>query len=107
MDIGKFIFDEDKTSLFRNDLSSITKGIVIIRKFPKEENETYYYKYIYSMWVFCQKEEVDIKMLIELNNYLPFDPSIKVYEGNEKKAKKDSNIYLTKTPILFWVILIF
>ena len=101
MNIGKFIFDEEKTKKLRNNLPNTTTGIVLKRKFPKEENETYYYKYIYSMWVFCQKEEVDTKILIELNKYLPFDPLIIDYEGNEKREKKDSNITLTNTPIFF------
>ena len=101
MNIGKFIFDEEKTKKLRNNLPNTTTGIVLKRKFPKKENETYYYKYIYSMWVFCQKEEVDAKILIELNKYLPFDPLIIDYEGNEKREKKDSNITLTNTPIFF------
>ena len=47
-----------EVQLFGESLPSNLTGIVLKRKFPKEENETYYYQYMYSVWIKCIKEEV-------------------------------------------------
>ena len=58
MNIGKFIFDEKRTKEFRQSLPEGMTGIVLKRKFPKVENEAYYVKNIYSVWLNCIKEEI-------------------------------------------------
>ena len=54
--LGKFIYQEDKTKEFLETLPSNVAGIVLKRKFAKEEGEEYYSEYIYSAWIYCEKE---------------------------------------------------
>ena len=58
MNLGKYVFDEKKTTKFRESLPANVTGIVLKRKFPKVENEEFYYEYMYSVWLLCIKEEV-------------------------------------------------
>ena len=98
INLGKFEFDESKTTNFRNSLQSLgATGIVLRRKFPKESNEEYFSDYIYSAWIYCEEEEIDSKVEINLN--LDFDPLTIDWMGNQKNIKKDSKLNITSTPI--------
>lgn len=97
MNLGKFIFDEEKTQKFREKLPANVTGIVLKRKFPKVENESYYFDYMYSVWIKCVKEEVKGQIETELD--IPFNPLQLDWEGNEKKMKSDSKFIITSTPI--------
>jgi hypothetical protein len=72
-------------------------GIVLKRKFTKEDGEEYYGEYIYSAWIYCEKEEVGGEIEFELD--LSFNPLMIDWEGNEKSIKKNSKIKLSSTPI--------
>jgi hypothetical protein len=98
MNLGKYIFDKEKTQKFREKLlpANIT-GMVLKRKFPKVENESYYFDYMYSVWRICVKEEVEGQIETELD--IPFDPLKLDWEGNEKQMKSNSKFIITNTPI--------
>ena len=95
--LGKFIYQEDKTKEFLETLPSNAAGIVLKRKFAKEEGEEYYSEYIYSAWIYCEKEEIEGEIGYNLN--LSFDPLLLDWRGYQKNVKKDSKISLTSTPI--------
>ena len=95
--IGKFIYDKNKSEDFKKSLPQNTTGIVLKRKFTKEEGEEYYGEYIYSAWIYCEKEEVGGEIEFELD--LSFNPLMIDWEGNEKSIKKNSKIKLSSTPI--------
>ena len=99
MSIGKYKFDQDKTNKLRNALPADKNatGIVLRRKFPKDENETYNAGYIYSIWIYCQKEEISGEREVELT--LPFDPLYIDWQGNEKQCNKKLNIKISSTPV--------
>ena len=97
MNIGKFEFDASNTKKFRESLPEGMTGIVLKRKFSKEENETYYSEYIYSVWLNCVKEENQTK--IDYNPAVPFSMRKIDWEGNEVKIKKNSLISITSTPV--------
>jgi len=97
MNIGKFIFDEKRTKEFRQSLPEGMTGIVLKRKFPKVENEAYYVKNIYSVWLNCIKEEIGGEINYQLN--LSFDPMLIDWEGQQKNIEKNSVISVTSTPI--------
>ena len=95
---GKFEYDKEKTKEFLVDLPEGTTGIVLKRKLPKEDEEEFYSEYIYSAWIFCEKEEVsgeiDYKLNSEFAHPLLFD-----WKGNQKNVENDSIIKLSSTPI--------
>ena len=97
MNLGKYAFDSDKTKQFRQSLPQNMTGIVLKRKFPKVENETYYSEYMYSIWLICNKEEVKDEVNYQLN--LPFNPKKLDWEGKEEILSKDSKIYVSSTPV--------
>ena len=97
MNIGKFKFDESNTKKFRDSLPTGMTGIVLKRKFPKVDNETYYSEYIYSVWLNCVKEEN--QTVIDYNPDVPFAIRKIDWEGNEKNIKKNSLISITSTPV--------
>ena len=97
MNLGKYTFDEVKTASFRKSLPDGLTGIVLKRKFPEVEGEAYYYKYLYSVWVYCQKEEVSGEKKVKLN--LPFDPLVLDWQDNQKQMKKTDLFTVTNTPI--------
>ena len=105
INIGKFIFDEEKTKEFRENLSYITKkkitGIVLKRKFPKEENETHYSEYIYSTWIYCEDNEIpgNIKYTLNFNS----DPLYIDWQQNEKIISKTDMVKITSTPIFLLI----
>ena len=70
-------------------------GIALKRNFEKEKNEKYYYKYLYSVWLYCEDEEITENQEIEID--IPFDPLVIDWEGNEKK--KNKKIKVSSTPI--------
>ena len=72
-------------------------GIALKRKFPKVEGEAYYSSYMYSVWINCQKEEVDEEVKIKLD--IPFDPLVLDWEENKKNMKKTDQFTVTSTPI--------
>ena len=94
---GKFVYEEVKTKEFLETLPSGTTGIVLKRKFSKEEGEEYYSEYIYSAWIYCEKEEVEGE--IEYNLNLSFDPLLLDWKGNQQNIKKNSKIKLSSTPV--------
>ena len=94
---GKFVYDETKTNEFLGTLPSGTTGIVLKRKFSKEEGEEYYSEYIYSAWIYCESEEINGE--VEYNLNLNFDPLLLDWKGNQKNIKKNSKINLSSTPI--------
>ena len=97
MNLGKYIFDAKKTEKFRAKLPVNTTGIVLKRKFPKVENESYYFEYMYSVWIKCIKDEAQGKIETKLD--IPFNPLKLDWEGNEKKMKSNSKFIITSTPI--------
>ena len=97
MNLGKYVFDEKKTTKFRESLPANVTGIVLKRKFPKVENEEFYYEYMYSVWLLCIKEEVQGEMEIELD--IPFDPLKVDWEGNKEQLESDSKFKISSTPI--------
>lgn len=97
INIGKFIFDKEKTNTFRKSLPDFMTGIVLKRNFPKEKNEDYYYDFLYSVWLYSENEEISDEKEIKIDT--PFDPLSIDFEGNEKKIKKNSKIKITNTPI--------
>jgi hypothetical protein len=95
--LGKFIFDETKSQSFRDSLPEGVTGIVLRRKVEKENDEEYYSDYIYSAWVYCEKEEVKKEIEIELN--LDFNPLSINWLGVQKNLLGNSKLYVTSTPI--------
>ena len=95
--LGKFVYEETKTKEFLETLPSGATGIVLKRKFSKEEGEEYYSDYIYSAWIYCEKEEVEEE--IEYNLDLAFDPLLLDWKGNQQNITKNSEIKLSSTPI--------
>ena len=91
------MYDSEKTQEFLKTLPQSATGMVLKRKFSKEEGEEYYSDFIYSAWINCVKEEVGGEVEYELN--LEFNPIMFDWEGNKKDIKKDSTIKLTSTPI--------
>ena len=97
MNIGKYIFDERKTIDLRQSLPQNITGIVLKRKFPKDENEAYDAKYIYSVWLNCIKEEIKGEINVKIN--LPFNPMGIDWLGNKQNLGKNSLIPVASTPI--------
>ena len=71
-------------------------GIALSRKFPKEEGEEYYYEYLYSVWLYCEKEEVSGEIEVKLDLFK--DPLNIDWEGKETQLKKDSVLKVSSTP---------
>ena len=97
MNLGKYIFDADKTKKFRKSLVPGLTGIVLKRKFPKVEGEEYYYNYMYSVWVYCEKEEFEGEVETDLD--IPFDPLVLDWEENKMSMKKTDLFLVSSTPI--------
>ena len=97
MNLGKYIFDADKTKKFRKSLVPGLTGIVLKRKFPKVEGEEYYYDYMYSVWVYCEKEEFEGEVETDLD--IPFDPLVLDWEENKMSMKKTDLFLVSSTPI--------
>ena len=95
--LGKYEFDNDNTQTFRNSLPEGATGIVLKRKFKYKEVD-YYSDYLYSAWIYCEKEEVSGEIEYQLN--LNFDPLMLDWEGNQKNILKNDKIKLTSTPII-------
>ena len=95
--LGKFEYAEQETKTFINSLPEEGRGIVLKRKFPKENDEEYYSQYIYSAWIYCEKEEVEGN--IEFNLNLNFDPLCIDWTGKQTNLKKNSQLNITSTPI--------
>ena len=95
--IGKFIYDSRNTPELLKTLPQGATGMVLKRKFPKEDGEQYYSEYIYSAWINCEKEEVggEIEYKFNIKAYaIMFD-----WEGNQKNIQPEEKIKLTSTPI--------
>ena len=97
INLGKYIFDKEKTIKFRKSLSNSMTGIVLKRNLPKENDEKYNYDTIYSVWLFCENEEISEEKEIKLD--IPFDPLMIDWEGNEKKIKIKNKIKISSTTI--------
>ena len=94
---GKFEYDKDKTQELKERLPQNTTGIALKRKYEKEEGEEYYSEYIYSVWNYCEKEEIDKDIEYKIN--LDFNPLMLDWKGNQKNINKESTIKLSSTPI--------
>ena len=101
MNLGKYTFNSDKTQKLRKNLPTNVTGIVLQRKGKKVENEPYYSKYIYSIWLYCNDAEETKQVNYKLD--LPSDPKMIDWEGKESKISKKSTVKLTSTPIFFLV----
>ena len=101
MNLGKYIFDKEKTEKFRKSLPQNLTGMVLKRKFPKVENETYYANYMYSVWIECIKNEVEGIITTKLD--IPKDALQLDWLGNEEKKKKNSKFNITSTPIFLLI----
>ena len=97
MNLGKYVFDEEKTEKFRKSLSEGLTGIALKRKFPKVEGESYYADYMYSVWVYCEKEEIEKEVKTKLD--IPFNPLVLDWEENKKEMKKTDEFTVSSTPI--------
>ena len=97
INLGKYVFDEEKTNKLRESLNNNITGIVLKRKFPKVENETHYAKFIYSFWRYCEKEETSGEIELKLN--LPFDPLFSDWLQNEKNISGRETIKVSSTPV--------
>jgi hypothetical protein len=97
MNLGKYVFDEANTEKFRKSLPKGLAGIVLKRKFPKVEGEAYYYKYMYSVWVYCEKNEIEEEVITKLD--IPFDPLVLDWEENKQQKKKGDSFTISSTPI--------
>jgi hypothetical protein len=97
INLEKYIFDQKKTQILRKNLSKEKFGIVLKRKFPKETEDKYDYDYIYSIWLFCENEEISNSIKFKLN--IPFNPLIIDHKGKEQNATNSSEISISGTPI--------
>ena len=97
MNLGKYIFDEERTEKFRKSLPEGLTGIALKRKFPKVEGESYYYHYMYSVWVYCEKEEIEKEVKTKLD--IPFDPLVLDWQENKTEKKKTDEFTISSTPI--------
>jgi len=100
----------DITSIIENLIKVITKlptniaGIVLKIKFPKEESETHYGEYIYSIWRYCEEEETSGEVEVDLDSLdLPGDPLFIDWLQNEKNISKSDVISVSSTPIFLIV----
>ena len=92
--LGKFEFDESETRKFRESLPANVTGIALRRKIGKEEGEDYY-GYMYSVWVYCEKEEIKEEKEIQLD----IGDSLKVdWLGNEENLNNNEKFSVTSTP---------
>lgn len=102
INLGKFIFDEKRSNEFKESLKSFHQniyGIVLKRKFPKEENEDYYFHFIYSVWLYCESEGEDENQGIQTKTNIPFNPLMIDWEGKKKNITNDTDIKINSTPI--------
>jgi hypothetical protein len=100
INLGKYIFEKEKTEKLRGKLPSGVTGIVLKRKFPKVENETHYGDYIYSIWRYCEKEETSGEVEIDLGDLdLVIDPLLLDWLQNEKKISRSADVKVSSTPI--------
>ena len=91
------MFDEQKTKELRDYLPKNITGIALKRKFPKDENETHYAGYIYSIWRYCDEKEIEGEIDYKLN--LTFDPLFMDWLQNEKNISRTESIKISSTPI--------
>ena len=103
INLGKYVFSKKKTKELRESLSKLPNnitGIVLKRHFPKVENETHYAEYIYSLWLYCEKEEISNTVEYELNKLsLKTEPLYINWEQKENKLSNSGKVQLTSTPI--------
>lgn len=97
INLEKYIFDQNRTTILRKSLSKEKFGIVLKRKFPKEIEDEYDYDYIYSIWLLCENEEILESTKFKLN--IPFSPLIIDYKGKEQNVTNSSEIFISGTPI--------
>ena len=97
LNIGKYEFDQSNSKTFRASLPEGMSGIVLKRKFPKVDNETYYSDYIYSIWLTCIK--ADNQTTINFKPNIPFKPRRIDWKGNEKNFTSVPKLPITTTPI--------
>ena len=104
INLGKFVFESTKTNDLREKLPTDVTGIVLKRKFPKEESETHYGEYIYSIWRYCEEEETSGEVEVDLDSLdLPGDPLFIDWLQNEKNISNSDEISVSSTPIFLIV----
>ena len=104
INLGKFVFESTKTNDLREKLPTNVTGIVLKRKFPKEESETHYGEYIYSIWRYCEEEETSGEVEVDLDSLdLPGDPLFIDWLQNEKNISNSDEISVSSTPIFLIV----
>ena len=104
INLGKFSFDKNKSIELREKLIRNISGIVLKRKFNKTDNEKYFCEYIYSVWLYCDKEETEgtiYKTQKELN--IPFNSFMINWEGLQTNITNETQIPITSTPIFILV----
>ena len=96
INLGKFVYDKERTERLIQNLPKLTTGIALKRKFPKEKNDKYSNKILYSVWVYSEDEELTKNLTVTLN--IPNDLLEIDWEGNEKTKRK--KLLITNTPII-------
>ena len=97
INLEKFVYEQRKTEILRQNLPEGMFGIVLKRQFPKEIQDEYDYDYIYSLWLLSEKEEIEEKKNYKLN--IPFNPLVINYKEVEEKVTNSSEIQISSTPI--------
>ena len=93
----KFVYEQSKTEILRQNLPEGMFGIVLKRQYPKESQDEYNYNYIYSIWLLSENEEIEEKKNYKLN--IPFIPLVINYKEIEQKVTNSSEIQISSTPI--------
>ena len=99
---GKFIYDEGQTKKLLDTLPEGATGMVLKRKdkFPKGSEEEYYSDYIYSAWIYCEKEEIKEEVVFDIDLAPMMEhPLLLDWKGNQKNIESEATIKLSSTPI--------
>jgi len=97
--LPKMKVDVEKTKKWREQLGSGLTGMVLVPKFP-QENETEWHAAIYSAWIECFEKE--IKETIEKELTFNFNAIQVDYEQNTKNIGKKRKVKLSSTPLFFY-----
>ena len=99
---GKFIYDEGQTKKLLDTLPEGATGMVLKRKdkFPKGSEEEYYSDYIYTAWIYCEKEEIKEEVVFDIDLAPMMEhPLLLDWKGNQKNIESEATIKLSSTPI--------
>ncbi|KAG4100866.1 hypothetical protein H8356DRAFT_1035389 [Neocallimastix lanati (nom. inval.)] len=97
--LSKMKVDIDKTKKWREQLGTGLTGIVLVPKFPKE-NEEEWHELVYSAWIECFEEETEETIEKELT----FDIYAEQidYKQNISYIGKKGIVKLSSTPLFFY-----